>query len=46
MYAILNEFPNQKKQLIDFKEYKKIVKGFIWDVIRVVSLETIDMETF
>lgn len=46
MYATLNEFPNQKNQLISFKEYKKIVKGFIWDVIRVASLETIDMKHF
>lgn len=46
MYCILNEFPNQKDQLISFQEYKKIVKGFIWDVIKVASLETIDMKHF
>lgn len=46
MYCILNEFPNQKNQLISFDEYKKVVKGFIYDVIKVGSLETIDMKHF
>ena len=46
MYSILNEFPNQKKQLISFEEYKKIIKGFIQDIIKVASLETIDMKHF
>ena len=46
MYSVLNEFPNQKKQLVSFKEYKKIIKGFIWDIIKVASLETIDMKHF
>ena len=46
MYWILNEFPNQKKQLNSFQEYKKIVKGFIRDVIKVASLETIDIKHF
>ena len=44
MYSILNEFPNQKKQLINFKEYKKIVKSFIWNIIRVGSHEIFDMK--
>ena len=37
MYNILNEYPNQKKQLVDFNEFKKLIKPFCRDAIYSLS---------
>ena len=37
MYNILNEYPNQKDQLVDFKEFKKLIKPFCRDAIYSLS---------
>lgn len=46
MYTILNEFPNQKKQLIGFEEYKKIFKVFMEDIIKISSNGILNIENF
>lgn len=44
MYSILKEFPNQKKQLIGFGEFKKIFKSFVSDVFKIGSKGFIDIK--
>ena len=46
IYNILNEYPEQKDQLIDFGEFKKILKPFCRDLLKVVSGGLFDINNF
>lgn len=43
IYNILNEYPKQKKQLIDFNEFKKLIKPFCRDVVHSLSNGMFDL---
>ena len=43
IYNILNEYPKQKNQLIDFKEFKKLIKPFCRDVVHSLSNGVFDL---
>lgn len=45
IFSVLNEFPNQKKQLLTFKEYKKIVKAIAEIVLNVTGLKDFKLDT-
>lgn len=46
MFSILNEFPQQKSQLISFDEYRKLIVSFFNDIVKAASMETIDLKHF
>lgn len=43
MYNILNEYPAQKDTLVDFNEFKKLLKSFCIDFIKVKTNNIIDL---
>lgn len=43
MYNILNEYPKQKQQLVDFNEFKKLIKPFCRDALYSLSNGFLDM---
>ncbi len=45
IFSVLNEFPKQKKQLLTFKEYKKIVKAIAEIVLNVTGLKDFKLDT-
>lgn len=44
IFSVLNEFPNQKKQLLTFKEYKKVVKAIAEIVLNVIGLKDFKLD--
>lgn len=46
IYNILNEYPEQKNQLVDFTEFKKLLKSFCKDILKSVSGGLFDIENF
>lgn len=46
IYNILNEYPNMKNQVVDFKNFKKVFKKISRDIIYKGTLELLDINHF
>ena len=46
IYNILNEYPNMKNQVVDFKDFKKVFKKISRDIIYKGTLELLDINNF
>lgn len=46
IYNILNEYPKMKNQMVDFKDFKKVLKSFCRDFLYSASGEMFDIDNF